>query len=741
MDGDGSDDYVVGDPAVDGCDCGSVRVYSGSTGALIHQILDSVVGGGLGTEVAGTGDLDGDGIGDFAATKPGVGGPQLRVYSGATASPLFVIAAPTAISQFTSPVGMGDIDGDGVPDFGAAVSRHSFDMVVYSGANGQIIHQVGSLDGGGFLRVAGAGDVNGDGVRDLMGICGCGLTIFSGVDASVIFRTDSELARTPLVAVAIAPAGDLNGDGLADVLLANAVSGVTAVLAPCTAAGCFPEISPRPLPSLATIRAANIQRFFGGALDDAGDVDGDGHDDLIIGAHGTYSMLAGEAHLVSGRDGSTITTLSGTLFSFGEEVAGLGDVDGDGIPDVAVGSNGRIDIFSGASFAPLQVLPTATADTPAIASIGDVDGDQVSDFAHTIEIPPGGRHVRVVSGATRAQIHLVIPPNPTDPFGADVAPAGDVDADGVPDILIGTGGPTTIGHARVVSGATGTVIRIFNGPGVADRFGEVVAPAGDVDADGFDDVAVAASLDATAGPAAGAVTVFSGATGQILRRYLGAAPGVELGLDLAGGRDLDRDGFTDLAVMARRHPAFAIRGQALFFSGRDGSTLTSVDPAPHREFRRIAMVGDTNADGVPEVGLGGTRRVELLTVGGARRLAEGLGGAQRLDLRFTPTPSVTPTAGVIAVDGAAPGALGLLVVGDTLQVRPVADVMLLPGFDRGRFVMTPFGFDPAGAHAFPVDLRHPVVGGTPFYLQAFESNPAATTGVFSSSGLEVLLFR
>jgi hypothetical protein len=99
---------------------------------------------------------------------------------------------------------------------------------------------------------------------------------------------------------------------------------------------------------------------FGIGVADAGDVDGDGHDDLVIGAwqYGGAAPSGGKVYLYSGRDGSLVRTITGKVMgeTFGFDTTGMGDVDGDGVPDllltsawsaVAGGRSGRMYIVAG----------------------------------------------------------------------------------------------------------------------------------------------------------------------------------------------------------------------------------------------------------------------------------------------------------------------------------------------------------------------------------------------------------
>ncbi|RMH02382.1 MAG: hypothetical protein D6702_08990, partial [Planctomycetota bacterium] len=142
-----------------------------------------------------------------------------------------------------------------------------------------------------------------------------------------------------------------------------------------------------------------------------------------------------------------------------------------------------------------------------------------------------------------------------DRFGSAVASPGDLDGDGVPDLLVGAPGADPAGRleagtAEVFSGATGTPLLSFAGAAVGDELGRAVAPLGDADGDGTPDLLVGSGLvDPNSIGNAGAALVFSGADGALLHRFLGAS-GDRLGDAVAGAGDLNGDGLADVLAGA-----------------------------------------------------------------------------------------------------------------------------------------------------------------------------------------------
>ncbi|MCA9772944.1 MAG: FG-GAP repeat protein, partial [Myxococcales bacterium] len=185
-------------------------------------------------------------------------------------------------------------------------------------------------------------------------------------------------------------------------------------------------------------------------------------------------------------------------------------------------------------------------------------------------------------------------------FGQAIASAGDADADGRDDLLVGasreTGplGPNQ-GKAFVISGATGALIQEVEGEDVGHRFGAAVAGIGDVDGDGADDFAVGAPgfSNQAFQPNYGRVYAYSGATGTLLWTVTGQAIGEYLGYDVAGGGDYNGDGVADYAVAVGS-------GAARVYSGVNAATIGSVASGA----RAIAFLGDADGDGDDEVVVG-----------------------------------------------------------------------------------------------------------------------------------------
>jgi len=324
-----------------------------------------------------------------------------------------------------------------------------------------------------------------------------------------------------------------------------------------------------------------------------------------------------------------ILTLQGTLpeGQLGSIVAPAGDVDGDGFGDfigsalfasLAAPVSGWSAVFSGRTGAPIHVFPgrAPTQYFGAGASgVGDIDHDGRDDFAiGALNDTTAGEHagrVWVFSGRTGHTIYDILGEGPGDVFGHAIAGAGDVDADGVPDFVVGApenGDPVLnygAGYAKVFSGRTGAVLHRFPGRSVGFEQGHAVAGVGDVDGDGHADVLVASVLDGDTPIGVGAARLYSGRTGQVLFTFRGGANTDHFGVSAAGVGDVDGDGTPDVGVgcveLTTGRP-----GHASIFSGRTGTRVRYVVGNAASEMFGVSMcgVGDLDRDGFADFAVG-----------------------------------------------------------------------------------------------------------------------------------------
>ena len=299
--------------------------------------------------------------------------------------------------------------------------------------------------------------------------------------------------------------------------------------------------------------------LLGLGLESAGDVDGDGAEDVVAGAPGEDAV-----YVYSGRDGRLLRRIAGTPqdHDLGTAVSGVGDIDHDGVPDLLAGApsgevyardsaTGRAYLFSGKTGKPLLALHGEHAGEAFGSTVGGGQGRFIVGAAAAGR----GQHGRVyVYDRLAAQPAFV---EEADATGAAlgymfVSVLGDVDGDGTPDVYASdfsnaAKGRAT-GRAYVYSGKDGRLLRTFTGEQAGAGFGIGAARAGDVDKDGHADLVVGSWQYSGGAWSGGRVQVFSGKDGRRIQDIVGTVPGETLGFDAVGIGDVDGDGLTDYLV-------------------------------------------------------------------------------------------------------------------------------------------------------------------------------------------------
>jgi hypothetical protein len=359
---------------------------------------------------------------------------------------------------------------------------------------------------------------------------------------------------------------DVNGDGIRDYALQryDPKAKIQVVEVRGGKKGGLIRAIPTPAP-------AGEDWSFGVALADAGDVDGDGVSDLLVGAMfapdpARTLVECGAAYVYSGSDGHLIHALYGSASHewFGTTLCGLDDVDGDGSADFLVesrqqlgGPSSFVTAFSGATGA---VLYTVT-DAAFLTRLSDHDGDGVRDFATL------WADARVRSGATGALLASI---PTTVGFIGGLAELDDLDGDGEPELAIGERGTTNQddGQVRVVSIPSLTTLRTHLCVEAHEMFGQEIDAGLDADGDGVRDYLVGAP--AWFDPA-GSASLFSGRTGERLYRFVDRIADYMMGWSVAGLGDLDGDGFDECLVGSPYHvpPGTNKFGADLVFRGND----------------------------------------------------------------------------------------------------------------------------------------------------------------------------
>jgi Ca2+-binding RTX toxin-like protein len=529
-----------------------LTTLSSSEGFIIQG---DAAGDYAGWSVSSAGDVNGDGFDDLIVGA--IGGDDGGSYAG------------EAYVVFGSGSGFGsDVGG-----------RQVIDLTTLSPSQGFIIQGDAAYDFAG-VSVSSAGDINGDGYDDL--IVGAVRGDDGGVDAGevyVVFGSASGFGSDvsgrqvidltsltaaegfiiqgdeadDLAGASVSSAGDINGDGYDDLIVGSqsgsdggTFAGEAYVVFGSASGFGTADGAGRQVIDLTSLTAAEGFIIQGDAAYDragysvssAGDVNGDGYDDLIVGApsgddggvdagevYVVFGSASGFGSDVSGRQVIDLTTLSsseGFIIQgdeaddfVGSSVSSAGDINGDGYDDLIVG---------GAFF-----YDPAHSTNEAYVVFGSANG-----FGSDV----GGRQVIDLTSLTAAEGFIIQSDTDFDVTGRSVSSAGDVNGDGYEDLIVGAprgnDGGSYAGGAYVIFGSAsgfGSDVGgrqvldlatlsssegfIIQGDAAGDYAGASVSSAGDVNSDGFDDLIVGARLGDDGGSFAGeAYVVFGSATGS-----------------------------------------------------------------------------------------------------------------------------------------------------------------------------------------------------------------------------------
>jgi hypothetical protein len=638
VNGDGYDDIVVGQPFHTNGQGneGAVWMFLGSSSGISVQtpsVFESDVASALlGYSVSAAGDANGDGYADYAAGAPSFSNGAnfegaVYLFEGALipffAPPPHIGEGATAGANLGADLAAGgDFNGDGLGDLIAGRPGYT-DLSGNVGAL-DVMLGLGDLStwpfsglfsgispGGGFGNHVGIGsDLDGDGFSDAITlevpilrapegsptqelVSVPGLTL-----GSIGFGTTKLVATSTFQAqagYAVAADGDVNGDGFDDVLVGapghpgntSSEGELQIFFGHPGGVGTEPPLPflfpPPDWQFISGIQGATL----GVSVAYAGDVNGDGYDDVIAGAPAFENgqLNEGAAFVFYGSASGPGTTpdwvVEGNLAQgqFGFSVAGAGDVNGDGFADVLVGApiqslgenlEGAAYLYYGSALglsqAPARVFQGNVINREfgfTVAGLSDVDGDGLDDFAIGAPFYSNGQNnegaVFAYKGAFAGPgaVWDVIESNVVDNYyGVAMARGGDVNRDGRGDLLIGNRyysvSLTNQGSVEVFFGSASGFATVpdatITGGAQDDQFGYSVSTAGDINADGFSDI-LAGAPGASGNDGVGFIYLGAAMGASIFpaqQIYEGA--GGRTGTSVAGGGDFNGDGFADAVV-------------------------------------------------------------------------------------------------------------------------------------------------------------------------------------------------
>lgn len=771
---DGFSDVIVGAPGYDGTTAtggGKAFLYLGSGSGLASTASWTATGGAadmlFGSSVAMAGDVDGNGYSDVVIGAPGANSKKGKafVYLGSSASTGLQSSAswtyaPTISSaNFGSSVACaGDVNKDGYsdivvgsPDYANGSVSGGAAYIFFGDATGvgptTVLLTSDQASAGFGGSVASAGDVNADGYSDvLVGASNYTQTVGSGASTTTYSKSGRAFLYLGPVSssagavwsayggqtgaqfgTSVASAGDVDGNGYGDVIIGAPLYEADASKSDQGQAFVyFGESGSVGLGTVAswTVAGGLASEHFGQSVASAGDVNGDGYGDVIVGSpyYSNGSDNEGSVSTFFGSSSGPATSASWTSESgkkdalMGFSVASSGDVNGDGFGDVITGAyqlsngqtaEGRAYSFLGAPSGLGSVSAWSLFDAEAasasfgfsVASAGDVDGDGYGDvvvgapaFAFGGKVEAGKVFVYLGSSeGLSTSVHWSDGGSSTGEFfGGSVASAGDFDADGYGDLIVGA--PGHISSAGKTVGAVVVYLGSALGLGVKEptdsiviesdsdgsAFGWSAASAGDVNGDGFSDVVVGAyrvdsALLVDSKPAvahAGAAYVYYGSTSVAVPAVSWSVEGTqastEFGISVSSAGDVNADGYADVIIGS---PSYSYRaeseGRAQLYLGSasglpadaDWTMDLGVEAAAFGS--SVASAGDVNADGYADVIIGAPKYSDgqdeegkaLLYLGGASGLASGPAWTMEPDTYYARVGTSVSSAGDTNGDG------------------------------------------------------------------------------------------
>ena len=448
----------------------------------------------------------------------------------------------------------------------------------------------------------------------------CALEDMNLADADAEYTGEN---TNDLAGFAVSGAGDVNDDGYADVLIGapfNNDNGTGSGAAYLVLGSASP--GDLDLSAVAAKYSEDVeQSYVGWRVSGAGDVNADGFDDILVGVPfpGMDSTFPGAAYLVLGSGSPAGASLSAADAYYEGESAGCyagmsvsngGDVNGDGFGDVLVGAQNNASGLSGAAY--LILGSTSPSDLALASADAQYVGEDAGDNAST------------------------------------VSDAGDVDGDGLGDLLVGAVGGINagevagaaylvLGSASPGSGSLSAADAKYYGEATSDYAGYALSSAGDVNGDGLADVVVGAYSNNAGGTYAGAVYLIlgiespsGGPLASADAKYTGQV-NEQVGLSVSDAGDMDGDGFADFVVGGPNGGSWG--GVAYVVLGTPGpvggslvtEAVTFTGSASERAGSSVSGAGDVNLDGLGDLVIGAYQNDDADSDAGAAYLILGNG--------------------------------------------------------------------------------------------------------------------
>jgi CSLREA domain-containing protein len=436
----------------------------------------------------------------------GDGNVHLDGYTNSTETTFPVTTGPDLVANGNYDVFVAKISNSFQPDWMASGEN--------SGTFGYAVSTAGDVNADGYADVL----IGADTYSSNRGRVYLYLGSHDGLSANPVMSYTGQNSGDWL-GVSVATAGDINADGYSDVII-GAHGSATNIGRAYIYMGGAGGLNAAPA---LTLTGEYIQDNFGTSVSTIGDVNGDGYSDIIIGAQGyPDNVLQGRAYVYTGSaaglNPTPVLTLTGEAANdyFGNIVSTAGDVNGDGYSDFLVGAyrnssnKGRAYLYLGGvgslNSSPVVTLTGENATDyfgGALMTAGDVNGDGYSDIiVASYGYPAFNRQGRAYvymgmpSGLSTTPSITLTGENNGDQFGIRVATGGDINGDGYADILVGADGYlTNTGRVYVYFGKTGglsaTSSLTLTGQNTFNYFSRV-ATAGDVNGDGYVDILVGA---------------------------------------------------------------------------------------------------------------------------------------------------------------------------------------------------------------------------------------------------------